>query len=244
MSKQAAQNTTNQITEGVIWKQLLIFFFPILFGTFFQQLYNTADAIIVGNFVGKEALAGVGVGVTAIGDAVQVNFFCTQMLCHFQHAEPVVGMAVDAAGADQTHQVDGLARVDGSLHVLDQHGVLEHLAVADGLGDEGQLLVDDAASAQVAHLTVGQTDCHAGGVNGGHGVFCHQGIDEGLVGCGHGIAVGLVGGPAKAIHDTEQNRFFGHKNESPLKVQQTAPGSLPEMRRSRAQRERFLPLRA
>ena len=48
MSKQAAQNTTNQITEGVIWKQLLIFFFPILFGTFFQQLYNTADAIIVG----------------------------------------------------------------------------------------------------------------------------------------------------------------------------------------------------
>ena len=57
MSKQAAQNTTNQITEGVIWKQLLIFFFPILFGTFFQQLYNTADAIIVGNFVGKEALA-------------------------------------------------------------------------------------------------------------------------------------------------------------------------------------------
>ena len=52
MSKQAAQNTTNQITEGVIWKQLLIFFFPILFGTFFQQLYNTADAIIVGNFVG------------------------------------------------------------------------------------------------------------------------------------------------------------------------------------------------
>ena len=58
--KQAAQSTTNQITEGVIWKQLLIFFFPILFGTFFQQLYNTADAIIVGNFVGKEALASVG----------------------------------------------------------------------------------------------------------------------------------------------------------------------------------------
>lgn len=54
------QQMSNQITEGVIWKQLLIFFFPILFGTFFQQLYNTADAIIVGNFVGKEALASVG----------------------------------------------------------------------------------------------------------------------------------------------------------------------------------------
>ena len=35
---------TNQITEGVIWKQLLIFFFPIVVGTLFQQLYNTVDA--------------------------------------------------------------------------------------------------------------------------------------------------------------------------------------------------------
>ena len=47
----------NNITQGVIWKQLLLFFFPILLGTFFQQLYNTADAIIVGNIAGKEALA-------------------------------------------------------------------------------------------------------------------------------------------------------------------------------------------
>lgn len=51
---------SNQITEGVIWKQLLFFFFPILFGSFFQQLYNTTDAVIVGKFVGKEALAAVG----------------------------------------------------------------------------------------------------------------------------------------------------------------------------------------
>lgn len=49
-----------QITEGVIWKQLLIFFFPILMGTFFQQMYNTVDTIIVGRLVGTEALAAVG----------------------------------------------------------------------------------------------------------------------------------------------------------------------------------------
>lgn len=55
----------NGITEGIIWKQLLFFFFPILFGTFFQQLYNTADAVIVGRFVGKEALAAVG-GSTSV----------------------------------------------------------------------------------------------------------------------------------------------------------------------------------
>lgn len=49
-----------QITEGVIWKQLLAFFFPILLGTFFQQMYNTVDTIIVGRFVGTRALAAVG----------------------------------------------------------------------------------------------------------------------------------------------------------------------------------------
>ncbi|MEY8336438.1 MATE family efflux transporter [Lachnospiraceae bacterium 62-35] len=64
----------NQITEGVIWQQLLLFFFPILFGTFFQQLYNTVDAVIVGQFVGKEALAAVG-GSTGTLINLFVGFF-------------------------------------------------------------------------------------------------------------------------------------------------------------------------
>lgn len=64
----------NQITEGVIWKQLLLFFFPIVFGTFFQQIYNTADTIVVGRFVGKEALAAVGGSVTQIVNLI-VGFF-------------------------------------------------------------------------------------------------------------------------------------------------------------------------
>ena len=56
----AGTKPSSQITEGVIWKQLLIFFFPILLGTFFQQMYNTVDTIIVGRFVGTQALAAVG----------------------------------------------------------------------------------------------------------------------------------------------------------------------------------------
>lgn len=64
----------NQIIEGVIWKQLLLFFFPIVLGTFFQQLYNTADTIIVGRFVGKEALAAVGGSAAQIVNLV-VGFF-------------------------------------------------------------------------------------------------------------------------------------------------------------------------
>lgn len=64
----------NQITEGIIWQQILLFFFPILFGTFFQQLYNAADAMIVGRFVGKEALSAVG-GSTGMLTQMVVGFF-------------------------------------------------------------------------------------------------------------------------------------------------------------------------
>ena len=62
------------IVEGVIWKQLLIYFFPILLGTFFQQLYNTVDAVVVGNYLGKEALAAVG-GATGTIINLLVGFF-------------------------------------------------------------------------------------------------------------------------------------------------------------------------
>lgn len=52
------------IIEGPIWKSLITFMLPIMLGMFFQQLYNTVDAVIVGRFVGKEALAAVGGGTT------------------------------------------------------------------------------------------------------------------------------------------------------------------------------------
>ena len=64
----------NAITEGVIWKQLLIFFFPIMLGTLIQQLYTTVDTIIVGRFVGKAALASVG-GPAAVLSTIVVTFF-------------------------------------------------------------------------------------------------------------------------------------------------------------------------
>ena len=63
------------ITTGPITAQLLLFFFPILLGTFFQQLYNTVDTIIVGNFVGTNtALAAVG-GATGQLVNLFVGFF-------------------------------------------------------------------------------------------------------------------------------------------------------------------------
>ena len=47
------------LTEGKIWKVILRFILPIFLGTLFQSLYNTIDAIIVGRFAGKEAVAAI-----------------------------------------------------------------------------------------------------------------------------------------------------------------------------------------
>ena len=58
----------NRITSGVIWKEMLKFFLPLAVGSLVQQLYNTVDAIIIGRFVGKAALAAVG------GSAMTLSF--------------------------------------------------------------------------------------------------------------------------------------------------------------------------
>lgn len=69
----AIDHQHGSITEGPIWRSLLEFFLPIWLGTFFQQFYNTADAMIVGNFVGTGALAAVG--ATSVIINLLVGFF-------------------------------------------------------------------------------------------------------------------------------------------------------------------------
>lgn len=53
------QEVRGLMSEGNIWKQLILFSVPLVLGNIFQQLYNAVDSMIVGNFVGKEALAAV-----------------------------------------------------------------------------------------------------------------------------------------------------------------------------------------
>lgn len=64
----------NPITEGSVWKGLLIFALPIMLGSLLQQLYNTADAVIVGRALGTAALASVG-GSSARITNLLVNSF-------------------------------------------------------------------------------------------------------------------------------------------------------------------------
>ena len=64
----------NDLTTGVVWKKLVAFFLPIAAGTIIQQLYNAADGLIVGRFVGTNALAAVG-GSSAQIINMLVGFF-------------------------------------------------------------------------------------------------------------------------------------------------------------------------
>ena len=56
----SGKTTVRDMTEGAIIKQITLFALPLMLGNIFQMLYNTVDSIVVGNFVGKQALAAVG----------------------------------------------------------------------------------------------------------------------------------------------------------------------------------------
>lgn len=60
MECEAQMKKSTVMTEGSIWKKILYFSIPLILGNLFQQLYNTVDSIIVGNYIGSEALAAVG----------------------------------------------------------------------------------------------------------------------------------------------------------------------------------------
>ncbi len=55
-----SKTTTRDLTSGKLLNQLILFALPLFLGNVFQMLYNMVDTIVVGNFVGKEALAAVG----------------------------------------------------------------------------------------------------------------------------------------------------------------------------------------
>ena len=69
-----AKTGSRDITQGSIWKNLLLYFFPIWFGSIFQQLYTTVDTVIVGRYVGTEALAALG-GTSSLLVDLLVGFF-------------------------------------------------------------------------------------------------------------------------------------------------------------------------
>ena len=61
------------MTSGNIYEKIALFALPLLLGNFFQLMYNTIDSIIVGNYVGKTALAAVGASTPIIN--LMIGFF-------------------------------------------------------------------------------------------------------------------------------------------------------------------------
>ena len=109
---------------------------------------------------------------------MDIHVLHAALLAHFQQSIQVGIVAMHAAVAQQTHQVNGLAGLLGGIQGMDQGRFLKKLAVLNILGDTGQFLIHDTASAHIqvahfaiAHLAVRQTHVHAAGAQLGIGVL-------------------------------------------------------------------------
>ncbi len=87
------------LTEGVIWKQILVFALPLLLINLMQQLYSVADLIIVGNFSGVDAMAGVGATASIINMVIGLAIGLA------------TGIAVVTVQVNSSEDFDGLYKV-------------------------------------------------------------------------------------------------------------------------------------
>ena len=97
MLAQKKKSTARDMTQGSIAKQIILFALPLMLGNVFQMLYNTVDSIIVGNFVGTQALAAVG--STTMITNMAVFFFNGFSI----GAGVIIGKAFGAKDQDQLH---------------------------------------------------------------------------------------------------------------------------------------------
>ncbi len=103
-SRKSNSNNRSDLTTGTVWKKLLVFFLPIAAGTIIQQLYNAVDGLIVGRFVGTDALAAVG-GSSAQIINVLVGFFVAMTA----GASVVIGQIYGAGRREDLNRAIGSA---------------------------------------------------------------------------------------------------------------------------------------
>lgn len=96
--EQRKKTTTRDMTSGPIVRQVVLFCLPLMLGNIFQMLYNTVDSVVVGNFVGTEALAAVGATTIIVNMLVFFfNGFATG-------ASVVIGRYFGARDMEQLHK--------------------------------------------------------------------------------------------------------------------------------------------
>lgn len=109
MRKKEKKRASGSLTEGVIWKQLLLFALPLLGSSFIQQLYNTVDLLFAGNLIGKNATAAVGASSLVI----------TCMIGFFTGLSVGTGVVVSqAVGAKDEKKTDRLIHTSMGLSLL------------------------------------------------------------------------------------------------------------------------------
>lgn len=89
-------STVRDMTEGIIWRHLINFAFPLFVGNIFQQLYNTVDSVVVGNFVGADALGAVTstvpIVLTLIGAFVGMSMGSSVVISQYFGAKDVTNL--------------------------------------------------------------------------------------------------------------------------------------------------------
>ncbi len=100
----SVNGSRQDLTEGVVWKKLLVFFLPIAAGTCIQQLYNAVDGMVLSKFVGTEALASVG-GSSAQIINVLIGFFVSMT----SGASVVIAQIFGAGRKDEVQRACGSA---------------------------------------------------------------------------------------------------------------------------------------
>ncbi|CRX28632.1 hypothetical protein PAERUG_P54_1_London_24_VIM_2_04_13_05103 [Pseudomonas aeruginosa] len=153
-------------------------------------------------------------GIAAIQEGMQVDLAGAAPGGHLRHRHQVVFMAVYAARGEQAEDVHRLVGGDGLVDRAGDHRVFEEFAVADGLGDAGEVLVHHAACAEVhvadlgiAHLAVGQADVHAGAGDQAVRLGCQEAIPDRLLRGVDGVVVRAFA-VAEAVQD-DQDQGFG-----------------------------------
>ncbi|MBR0251307.1 MAG: MATE family efflux transporter [Synergistaceae bacterium] len=93
MPERIKSSTVRDMTTGTIWKQLITFAFPLFIGNIFQQLYNTVDSIVVGNFVGADALGAVTstipIVITMLGLAIGFTMGASVVISQYFGAKDI-----------------------------------------------------------------------------------------------------------------------------------------------------------
>ncbi len=107
--RQPRQSNVKLMTEGPIFRQLIAFTLPLLLGNVFQQLYNTCDSVIVGRFIGHDALA-------AIGSSGSIIFLMTSLF---------MGISVGAGVVIAQHYgANDLEKVERAVHTTVLAGLI------------------------------------------------------------------------------------------------------------------------